>query len=102
MSCMGEVYASRRCFVAPAFAPHRSAGGSPAGPPPARRRVNCWTASEPLAVQPSSRRRYVLAERHRFFDFFADFFGAVFFEAAFVFFFAEAFFDVFFADAFFA
>ncbi|HSY48868.1 MAG TPA: hypothetical protein VLC46_08660 [Thermoanaerobaculia bacterium] len=37
----------------------RSAGGSPAGPPPARR----WSAfaSEPLAVQPAGRRRYYFA-----------------------------------------
>ncbi|MBV8547300.1 MAG: glycosyltransferase family 39 protein [Acidobacteria bacterium] len=34
----------------------RSAGGSPAGPPPARRQVK--SASEPLAVQPPGRRRY--------------------------------------------
>jgi len=35
---------------------YRSAGGPPAGPPPARRQVK--SASEPLAVQPPSRRRY--------------------------------------------
>ena len=35
---------------------YRSAGGSPTGPPPARRQVK--GASEPLAVQPPGRRRY--------------------------------------------
>jgi hypothetical protein len=38
------------------FVRKRSAGGPPAGPPPARRQVK--SASEPLAVQPPSRRRY--------------------------------------------
>src|SRR5207237_1241671 len=39
-----------------------SAGGSPAGPRPARRQVR--SASQPLAIQPPGRRRYAPFNRH--------------------------------------